>query len=124
MIDFKDEKLVAKMKALGLRWEDFDEKFQKGSGKGGQKVNKSTNGVWLRHLPSGLEVKVHKFRELWGNRLSAYRLLVAKIEVQKLGKLSPQAQKREKLIKQKKRRRRRSSSAESSVVARQDMSVK
>lgn len=109
-MDFKDDKLLAKMKALGLSWADFEEKFQKGSGKGGQKVNKSTNSVLLRHLPTGLEVKVHKFRELWGNRLSAYRLLVAKIEEQKLGKLSPQAKKREKMKKQKKRRQRRSAS--------------
>lgn len=110
MMDFKDEKLVLKMKALNLTWGEFEEKFQKGGGKGGQKVNKSTNSVLLRHLPTGLEVKVHKFRELWGNRLSAYRLLVSKIEEQKLGKASPQAKKREKLKKQKKRRQRRSAS--------------
>lgn len=104
MIDFKDDKLLAKMKALNLQWSDFEETFQKGGGKGGQKVNKSTNSVWLKHPASGLEVKVHKFRELWGNRLSAYRLLVSKIEEQRLGKESPQAKKRAKLIKQKKRR--------------------
>lgn len=117
MIDFKDEKLVAKMTALGLKWEDFEEKFQKGGGKGGQKVNKSTNSVWLRHPASGLEVKVHKFRELWGNRLSAYRLLVAKIEEQQLGEFSPAAKRRQKLIKQKKRRGRRSSSGKRTVDA-------
>lgn len=103
------------MKTLGLKWEDFEEKFQKGGGKGGQKVNKSSNSVWLRHPASGLEVKVHKFRELWGNRLSAYRLLVAKIEEQKLGALSPAARRRQKLIKQKKRRGRRSSSGKRTV---------
>ena len=108
MIDFKDDKLVLKMKALNLKWGDFEEKYQKGGGKGGQKVNKSTNSVLLRHPASGLEVRVHKFRELWGNRLSAYRLLVSKIEEQRLGKESPQAKKRAKMIKQKKRRAARS----------------
>lgn len=115
-MDFKDEKLLAKMKALGLKWEDFEEKYQKGGGHGGQKVNKSTNSVWLRHLPTGLEVKVHKFRELWGNRLSAYRLLVGKIEDLKLGNDSPRAKKLLRLRKQKKRRQRRSSSLKNGDV--------
>lgn len=110
MIDFKDAKLELKMGQLGLKWEQFEEKFVKGGGKGGQKINKSTNGVWLKHLPSGLEVRVQKFRELWGNRLSAYRLLVCKIETEKLGKLSPEAKRVAKLRKQKKRRVRRANS--------------
>ena len=103
MMDFKDPKLEQKMQRLGLRWVDFEEQYVKGGGKGGQKINKSTNGVWLRHLPTGLEVRVQKFRELWGNRLSAYRLLVTKIEDLKLGKNSPAAKKLAKARKQKRR---------------------
>jgi protein subunit release factor B len=106
-MDFKDEKLEAKMLALGLKWTDFEEKLTKGGGKGGQKINKSVNCVQLRHLPTGQEVRVQKFRELWGNRLSAYRLLVSKIEEQKLGKKSSRGAKKEKLKKQKKRRQRK-----------------
>ena len=108
MMDFKDEKLEVKMRALGLKWTDFTETYSKGGGKGGQKVNKSVNRVLLRHLPTGLEVRVHKFRELWGNRLSAYRLLVSKIEDTRLGKNSPAARKIEKKKKQKQRRLRKS----------------
>ncbi len=110
MINFKDDKLETKMAELGLKWTDFEEKYQKGGGKGGQKVNKSTNCVVLTYKLTGESVKVHKFRELWGNRLSAYRLLVAKIEDERLGKESPRQKKLDKLIKQKKRRRRRSTS--------------
>ncbi len=104
MMDFKDPKLEQKMHQLGLRWQDFDEKFTRGGGKGGQKINKSTNTVLLKHLPTGLQVRVQKFRELWGNRLSAYRLLVAKIEDFQLGKDSPSALRLAKMRKQKKRR--------------------
>ncbi len=109
-MDFKDEKLEAKMKLLGLKWADFEEQYTKGGGKGGQKVNKSVNCVILRHLPSGMEVRVHKYRELWGNRLAAYRLLAGKIEEVRLGRNSPQAIKLEKIRKQKKRRARKSRS--------------
>jgi protein subunit release factor B len=107
MMDFKDPKLEQKMQQLDLKWADFQEKYVRGGGKGGQKINKSTNAVWLRHLPTGLEVKVQKFRELWGNRLSAYRLLVSKIEQLKLGKESTQSKKLAKIRKQKKRRARK-----------------
>ncbi|MCC6643612.1 peptide chain release factor-like protein [Candidatus Peregrinibacteria bacterium] len=106
---FGDLKLAEKMQLLGLNLSDFEEKFVRGGGKGGQKINKSTNAVWLFHKPTGLDVKVQKFRELWGNRLSAYRLLVSKIEDLKMGKNSVRNQKIEKLRKQKKRRKRRSS---------------
>lgn len=106
-MDFKDEKLEAKMKMLGLNWQDFEEQFTKGGGKGGQKVNKSVNCVILTHLPSGLSVRVHKFRELWGNRLSAFRQLVDRLEQQKLGKESQLSKKIEKIRKQKKRRARK-----------------
>lgn len=109
-MDFKDDKLLKKMTSLGLKWDDFEEKYQKGGGKGGQKVNKSTNSVILTYLPTGASVRVHKFRELWGNRLSAYRHLVDRIEDESLGKKSPRNLKLQKRIKQKKRRRRRSSS--------------
>lgn len=107
---FGDLKLAEKMARLGLELSDFEEKFVRGGGKGGQKINKSTNAVWLLHKPTGLDVKVQKFRELWGNRLSAYRLLVLKIEDLKMGKNSSRNKDIEKLRKQKKRRKRRSHS--------------
>lgn len=103
-MDFKDENLAKKMQSLALKWEDFEEQFIRGSGKGGQKINKTSSTVVLKHRPSGMEVRVQKHREQSKNRLSAYRLLVSKIEDQKLGKKSPSAIKLEKIRKQKKRR--------------------
>ena len=38
--------------------DDLEEKFVKGWGKGGQKVNKTSNCVELKHKPSGMIVKV------------------------------------------------------------------
>lgn len=95
------------MKNLGLSFDQFEEKISKGGGKGGQKINKSVNAVNLKHLPTGISVKVQKFRELWGNKLSAYRLIVGKIEDLKLGKNSSHNLKLLKLKKQKKRRQRK-----------------
>ena len=37
---------------------DIEESFVKGNGPGGQKVNKSSNCVVLKHKPTGIVVKV------------------------------------------------------------------
>lgn len=103
-MDFKDENLEKKMTALGLKWADFDEQFVRGGGKGGQKINKTSSAVLLKHRPSGLEVRVQKHREQSKNRLSAYRLLISKLEDKLLGKESARNKKLEKLRKQKKKR--------------------
>ena len=76
----------------------------RGGGKGGQKINKTASCVQLKHLPSGITVKCQKHRSQSANRLSAYKLLIAKIEEIKLGKESEKAKKIYKLRKQKKRR--------------------
>ncbi|KJE96175.1 hypothetical protein CAOG_06536 [Capsaspora owczarzaki ATCC 30864] len=54
---------------------DLEEKFIKGGGKGGQKVNKSTNGVFLRHLPTGIAVRCHMHRSLAQNQKQARKQL-------------------------------------------------
>jgi protein subunit release factor B len=47
------------MKQVILCESELEEKFVKGFGKGGQKVNKTSNCVKLKHLPSGITVKVN-----------------------------------------------------------------
>lgn len=101
-------KALEKAQSLGIVPEDIEEKFVRGSGAGGQKVNKTNNCVWLRHLPSGTEVKVQEHREREANRKTAYRLLIDKIEEARLGAASERAQKVFKIQKQKKRRSRKS----------------
>ena len=101
------EKFLEKARALHIFSEDIEEKFVRGSGAGGQKVNKTASTVWLKHLPTGIEVKFQEQREREANRSGAYRLLILKIEERVLGKQSQIAQKIFKLRKQKKRRSRK-----------------
>src|SRR3989344_5282430 len=91
---------AAKLKVFG---EDIEEKFIRGGGAGGQKINKTASCVWLKHLPTGVEVKCQKHRERERNRASAYKLLVRKIETTVLGEKSEEAMENFKLRKQKKR---------------------
>ncbi len=76
----KRHELAERMRALGLRDADLEETFTRGSGKGGQKVNKTSNCVCLIHLPSGIVVKCHREREREINRFLARRALCDELE--------------------------------------------
>lgn len=75
----KQEQLLRRMAELKIREADLEEKFVLGSGRGGQKVNKSSTCVYLRHRPTGVEVKCQKERSRALNRFFARRLLCDKI---------------------------------------------
>jgi protein subunit release factor B len=92
---------------LGLKPEDVDEQFTRGTGKGGQKMNKTSSVVQLKHLPTGLEVKVQRHREQSKNRLSAWKLLILKVEEEVKGRESRHAKAAFKIQKQKQRRSRK-----------------
>ena len=76
----KNRWLREKMTALGIREEDLMEKFVRSSGKGGQHVNKTSTCVWLKHLPTGIEVKCMAERSQSLNRFLARRELLERIE--------------------------------------------
>lgn len=76
----KNRWLQAKMEALGVREKDLEEKFIRSSGRGGQKVNKTSSCVYLRHVPTGIEVKCMKDRSQSLNRFLARRELFSRIE--------------------------------------------
>ncbi|HLO24553.1 MAG TPA: peptide chain release factor-like protein [Geobacteraceae bacterium] len=76
----KNRWLRKRMEALGIREEDLEEKFVRSSGKGGQHVNKSSTCVWLKHLPTGIEVKCMEERSQSLNRFLARRELAERIE--------------------------------------------
>lgn len=69
-----------RLNALGMRAEDVDERFVRGSGPGGQKINKTSSTVWLRHRPTGTEVRIQAERSQAANRELAWAELVAKLE--------------------------------------------
>ena len=96
-----------RMLALGIREPELDEKFILGSGKGGQKVNKTSSCVYLRHRSTGLEVKCGQTRFREQNRFLARRELCARLETRQCGEQSARRQAIEKIRRQKRRRSRR-----------------
>lgn len=103
----KWEKLYERMAALGIREEDLTENFIRGSGSGGQKINKTSSCVQLHHALSGTEIKCQSSRLQSSNRFFARRDLCDKLEEQKLGAQSKRQQEQEKIRRQKRRRSRR-----------------
>jgi protein subunit release factor B len=97
-----------RLKARGIRKEDVIEKFLRSSGAGGQNVNKVSSAVYLKHLPTGIEVKMQQERSQALNRFLAWRLLLDKIDELILRKKSQKRQAIEKIRRQKRRRSRRS----------------
>ncbi len=103
----KEEALFKKMNELGVQESDIDENFIRSGGPGGQNVNKVATCVQLKHLPTGITVKVQKDRTQGVNRFLARRSLVSKIEESISGKPTKEKLKVQKIQKQKKRRKRK-----------------
>ncbi len=103
----KQEKLQMRMEALGISESDLDEHFIRGSGKGGQKINKTSSCVQLVHRPSGTEIRCQQTRSQADNRYWARRELCDRIEEKVLGDKSARQQAAEKIRRQKRRRSRR-----------------
>lgn len=103
----KQEALVQKMHELGIYEKDIVEKFIRSQGRGGQKVNKTSSCVYLKHRPSGIEVKCQRERSQVLNRFLARRILVNKIETFIKGKASAEQKRIEKIRRQKRKRSKR-----------------
>ena len=103
----KKQQLSLLMVKLGVKEGDIEEKFVLGSGKGGQKLNKTSSCVYIKHVPSGIEVKCQKSRSRDSNRFLARRELCERIEERVLGEKSRKRQEIERIRRQKRRRSRR-----------------
>jgi peptide chain release factor len=103
----KQHALADRMRQLGVVDSDLVEKFVLGSGKGGQKVNKTSSCVYLRHIPSGIEVKCQQSRSRELNRFMARRELCDRLAGRVAGVLSQRQAEAEKIRRQKRRRSRR-----------------
>ena len=72
-----------RLAALGMRSAEVEERFVLGSGRGGQKLQKTSSCVWLRHGPTGVEVRCQRERSQTVNRELAWAELCAKLEERK-----------------------------------------
>ena len=86
-----DERLAA----LGVRVADVDERFVRGSGPGGQKINKTSSTVWLRHRPTGIEVRCQRERSQVANRELAWQELAEKLAERQRAERARQTNERE-----------------------------
>ena len=85
----------ARLAALGLSSREVVESFVRGSGPGGQKINKTSSTVWLRHRPTGIEVRCQRERSQAANREIAWAELCAKLEAQQRAAEAARADERE-----------------------------
>ncbi|HSX11349.1 MAG TPA: peptide chain release factor-like protein [Chlamydiales bacterium] len=104
----KWDDLADRMGRLMIKEGDLIEKFILGSGKGGQKVNKTSSCVYIKHVPSGIEVKCQKTRSRDLNRMYARRELCDRMEGILFKEKSTRQQAAEKIRRQKRRRSRKS----------------
>jgi len=103
----KEIALRQRMESLGIFEKDILEKFIRSSGRGGQRVNKVSTCVYLKHLPTKIEVKCQRERSQAINRFLARRILTDKIERMIRRKESEEQQRIEKIRRQKRKRSKR-----------------
>ncbi|KAI0713441.1 RF-1 domain-containing protein [Earliella scabrosa] len=90
-----------------LREEDIEETFVRGSGPGGQSVNKTENNVQLIHRPTGIRVCCQETRSLKQNRKLARKILLDKLDALANPGLSKQEMQKAKQIERERRRRKK-----------------
>ena len=69
-----------RLAVLGWSVAEVEEAFVRGAGPGGQKINKTSSTVWLRHRPTGVEVRCQRERSQAANRELAWLTLCDRLE--------------------------------------------
>ncbi|KAI0003340.1 RF-1 domain-containing protein [Russula compacta] len=90
-----------------LNEHDLEESFVRGSGPGGQSINKTQNNVQLLHKPTGIRVSCQETRSLEQNRKIARRILLNKLDAISNPGLSKSEMKKAKHLERERRRRKK-----------------
>ncbi|MDF1813877.1 MAG: peptide chain release factor-like protein [Verrucomicrobiales bacterium] len=114
-----DPNLTERMERLLIREADLVEKFVHGSGPGGQKINKTASCVYLRHIPTGIEVHCQESRSRDRNREIARERLCERIEAMRKKRLLERAK-----IRAKKRYAKRKPSAATKAKVKQAKQIR
>lgn len=104
--DIVEASLRRRFVSLAVWPEEVEERFVRGSGAGGQKINKTSSTVWLQHRPTGLEVRCQRERSQSVNRLLAWTELADKLEQRKRDQVSEAQGDRERARRQKRQKSR------------------
>ena len=101
----KEKALLDRMRDLNVSEDDLEERFIRSSGPGGQKVNKTSSCVCLRHIPTDITVKYQRERSQALNRFFARRTLLDQIERTQKGFIKEDKKRIEKIRSQKRKRK-------------------
>lgn len=96
--------LAERMARLGITEADLEESFIRGTGAGGQKINKTSSTVVLRYRPGGIEVRCQQERSQAMNRQRARAELCDRIEEQSASRALAAQSALEKTRRQKRKR--------------------
>ena len=103
----KEQALLQRMKELNICEDDIEETFIRASGPGGQKTNKTSSCVSLRHIPTNIIVKCQQERSQSLNRFLARRHLLDQIEHMQKGFAKEESLRVEKIRNRKRKRAKR-----------------
>jgi protein subunit release factor B len=76
----KQRELLERFERLGILEKDLEERFVRASGRGGQKLHKTSSCVRLTHRPTGVRVRCEASRSQSLNRFLARRRLAEELE--------------------------------------------
>ncbi len=111
----KVEALKARIARLAIDLRLIEEQFIRGSGNGGQKINKTSNAVLLKYPALGLIVRCQRERKRSLNRFIALREMVDEIELRISPGTSERLKEIEKIRRRKARKRRKSTGGTSAA---------